>query len=197
MRLADAPTARSTAFLALDFTRHIVDNFSHDPAVAERAAHAVALARRAGLPVVHVVPEPMRDDIHPLLAPIDGEQVLGKTTIGAFATTGLHGLLRSAGIGQIVVAGVATSGTVLSTTRWAFDMGYQAIVCADACDDPDPAAHAALVDPNVFPRSWIGLWRIATVLPTAEITVLHETHHKEVLGMQVSPPEASPANRRR
>lgn len=172
MTLAGAPTTGTTAFLALDFTRYIVERFCPDPTVTERAAHAVTLARRAGVPVFHVVPEPMRDDIHPLLAPVDGEQVLGKTTIGAFASTGLDDLLRRAGIDQIIVAGVATAGTVLSTARWAVDVGYRVIVCSDACEDPEPGAHAALVDASVFPDSWIGLWRIANVLPAAEIAAL-------------------------
>ena len=51
-------------------------------------------------------------------------------------------------------------------------MGYRVIVCADACADPDPEAHAALVDRTRLPTSWLGLWRIANVLPTAEIPLL-------------------------
>jgi nicotinamidase-related amidase len=174
MTLASAPTAEPTAFLALDFTRHILEHFSHAPGVVERAAHAMTMARRADVPVFHVVPGSSGDDIHPLLAPVEGEPILGKRTIGAFATTRLDDLLRAAEIRQIVVAGVATSGTVLSTTRWAFDVGYRVIVCADACDDPDPQVHAALIDADVYPESWIGFWRIATVLPASEIPVLQE-----------------------
>ena len=166
------PDPVRTAFLALDFVTYIVENFSHDPAVARHAASALASARAAGLPVIHVVPEPMREQIHPLLAPARDEPVLGKTSIGAFATTSLDGRLREAGIGQLIVAGVATSGTVLSTTRWAADCGYRVIVCADACADPDPDAHAALVDEAVFPRSWLGLWRIARVRPADRISEL-------------------------
>jgi nicotinamidase-related amidase len=164
--------AASAAFLALDYVTYIVENFSHNSAVAAHAAGALAAARGAGLPVIHVVPEPMRDQIHPLLAPARDEPVLGKTSIGAFATTNLDELLQESGIGQLIVAGVATSGTVLSTTRWAVDTGYQVTVCADACADPDPRAHAALVDDTVFPQSWLGLWRIARVLPAAEIPEL-------------------------
>ncbi|MBL7500352.1 cysteine hydrolase [Frankia sp. CNm7] len=172
MTLAGQPDTAPAAFLALDFVTYIVDNFSHDAAVAEHAANALVAARTAGLPVFHVVPEGMSDQIHPLLAPAGDEPVLGKTTIGAFATTNLAELLRAAGIRKVVIAGVATSGTVLSTTRWAFDAGYEVIVCADACADPDPGAHAALVDQSVFPQSWLGLWRIARVLPTVEIAEL-------------------------
>jgi hypothetical protein len=46
------------------------------------------------------------------------------------------------------------------------------IVCADACADMDAGAHAALVDQNVFPTSWLGLWRFGRVLPAAEISEL-------------------------
>ena len=172
MTLASQTKPVRTAFLALDFTTYIVENFSHDAAVAERASNALAAARAAGLPVVHVVPAMMRDQIHPALAPAGDEPVLGKTTIGAFATTNLHELLQASGVGRVIVAGIATSGTVLSTARWAFDVGYEVTLCADACDDPDPQAHAALLDESVFPTSWIGLWRIARVLHSTQINEL-------------------------
>jgi hypothetical protein len=42
-------------------------------------------------------------------------------------------------------------------------------IACHACADPDPGAHAALTDENVFPASWLGLWRIARVLPAARI----------------------------
>lgn len=72
-----------------------------------------------------------------------GEPVLGKTSLSAFATTNLDEMLRQSGVGQLIIAGVATSGTVLSTTRWAVDTGYQVTVCADACADPDPRKRRA------------------------------------------------------
>jgi nicotinamidase-related amidase len=161
-----------TAFLALDFATYIVENFSHDAAVAERASSALASARAAGIPVFHVLHEAMLGQIHPLLAPVGDEPVLGKTTLGAFATTDLHELLRASGVGRVVIAGVATSGTVLSTARWAYDIGYEVAVCADACADPDPRAHAALLDESVHPESWIGLWRIARMVQSTEIADL-------------------------
>ena len=56
---------------------------------------------------------------------------------------------------------------MLSTPRWAYDVGYDVTISADAYNDPDPQAHAALLDETVFPSSWIGLWRIARVLQSA------------------------------
>jgi nicotinamidase-related amidase len=164
--------ALGAAFLVLDYASYIVENFSHDAGVARQAAAALAAARQSGLPVIYVVPDGMQDQIHPLVAPAAGEPVLGKKSLSAFATTNLDERLRESGVGHLIIAGVATSGTVLSTTRWAVDTGYRVTVCADACADPDPGAHAALTDESVFPASWLGLWRIARVLPAARISEL-------------------------
>ncbi|WP_405736008.1 cysteine hydrolase [Streptomyces sp. NBC_01537] len=172
MTLPGQETKTRTAFVALDFATYIVENFSHDAAVAEHASKALASARGAGLPVFHVLHEAMLGQIHPLLAPVGDEPVLGKTTLSAFATTNLHELLQASGVGRIVIAGVATSGTVLSTARWAYDIGYDVAVCADACADPDAQAHAALVEESVFPQSWLGLWRIARIVQSADIADL-------------------------
>ena len=56
MTLDSQTTTVRTAFLALDFATYIVENFSHDAAVAERASSALASARAVGLPVIHVIP---------------------------------------------------------------------------------------------------------------------------------------------
>lgn len=163
----------SRALVLLDFTNVIVDRFSSDPDVADRAGELLTLARRAGVPVFHVVPAPMVNDIHPAVRPADGEPVLAKTSIGAFGSTDLQARLETLGVDELLVAGVATGGTVLSTTRWAYDIGYRVVVCAGACADTDPGAHAALVDEQVFPQSWLGLWRIAKIQATSDIEVLH------------------------
>jgi isochorismate hydrolase len=161
-----------TAFLLLDYATYIVENFSHDDSVAKHAASLLAAARGAGTSLIYVVPDGMQEQIHPLVAPLTGEPVLGKTSFSAFATTNLDKRLRELGVGKLIIAGIATSGTVLSTARWAVDIGYQVTVCADACADPDPGAHAALLDESIFPDSWLGLWRIARVLPAARIAEL-------------------------
>lgn len=172
MTVNDQAKGTRTAFLVLDYATYIVENFSHDDGVAKAAAAAVAAARAAGLPVIYVVPNGMQEQVHPLVAPASGEPVLGKTAFSAFATTDLDARLRDLGVGHVIVAGVATSGTVLSTTRWAVDTGYRVTVCADACADPDPEAHAALLDDTVFPQSWLGLWRIARVQRASQISEL-------------------------
>jgi nicotinamidase-related amidase len=49
------------------------------------------------------------------------------------------------------LAGVHTSGAVLTTVREAHDLDYDVRVLADACADPDDDVHAFLID-HVFPR---------------------------------------------
>jgi nicotinamidase-related amidase len=50
-----------------------------------------------------------------------------------------------------VLAGIATSGVVLSTLRQAADLDYQLTVLADGCLDADPDVHQVLLG-KVFPR---------------------------------------------
>jgi len=47
--------------------------------------------------------------------------------------------------------GIATSGVVLSTVRWAADADYDLIVLDDCCADGDAEVHRVLTQ-KVFPR---------------------------------------------
>ena len=57
--------------------------------------------------------------------------------------------------------GVATSGCVLSSVRWATDIGYKFIVVSDACSDADLEVHRVLTE-KVYPRQ-------GTVVTTQEL----------------------------
>lgn len=166
------------ALLFLDFTSEIVPNFATqgDTAV-ESAAMLAEVGRVTGALNVFVIPGQIGSDGNArpklgapvaALVPKEGDRLLYKDRIGAFSTTGLDVLLRQSGRDILIVAGVATSGTVLSTTRMGFDLGYRMVVAEDACSDPEDAVHALLTTPQ-HPQSWIGLWRIAEVAPSAAI----------------------------
>lgn len=60
-------------------------------------------------------------------------------------------LLRGAGADSLVLAGISTSGVVLSTVRQAADLDYRLTVLADACADGDHEVHRVLLE-KVFPR---------------------------------------------
>lgn len=67
------------------------------------------------------------------LKPLPGEHVLRKTTIGAFASTGIDSLLRNLGCEQLYLAGVSTNMCVETTAREAADRGYLVTLVEDAC----------------------------------------------------------------
>lgn len=88
--------------------------------------------------------------IHADLAPEQGDIVVRKTRVGPFGSTDLHEQLQARGIDTLVLAGISTSGVVLSTVRDAHDRDYRVIVLADLCADRDAEVHEVLTG-KVFP----------------------------------------------
>ena len=63
--------------------------------------------------------------IHEGVRPIEGEIVVGKHRVNALYGTDLDMSLRANNIETIILLGYATSGVVLSTTRYAADSDYR------------------------------------------------------------------------
>jgi nicotinamidase-related amidase len=103
-------------------------------------------------------------DIHDRLAPQSGDIVVRKTRVGAMSTTDLDLQLRDRGINTLVLAGLSTSGVVLSTLIEAADRDYRLYVLSDGTDDPDTEARDVLLG-KVFPRR-------AQVIDTAGLRTL-------------------------
>ena len=151
--------AARTAVLIMDFQQRIIANVATEPAaVVENAARALAGARQAGIPVIYVVHRggPFAEyapdvELHEGVAPAEGELVITKVRPGPFSTTALDVTLREMGKDNLVIMGVATSGCVLSSVRWAVDINYSFIVLSDACSDGDPEVHRVLTE-KVYPR---------------------------------------------
>lgn len=169
----------STALLVMDAQNGIVSRIETGSERLLANLHAATTAARAaGIPVIYVrvafrpdAPEiSMRnrsfaalagsggmgvDDeatqIHPSLAPQEGDIVVIKKRVSAFAGSDLEVVLRSRQIDALVLTGISTSGVVLSTIRQAADLDYELTVLADACADLDPEVHRVLLE-KVFPR---------------------------------------------
>jgi nicotinamidase-related amidase len=88
--------------------------------------------------------------IHADIAPQDCDIVVRKTRVGPFGSTDLQEQLQARGIDTLVLAGISTSGVVLSTVRDAHDRDYRLIVLADLCADRDAEVHQVLTG-KVFP----------------------------------------------
>jgi nicotinamidase-related amidase len=118
-------------------------------AAAEAARDALAAFRAGGEPVVHL--RHIWDDpeapffrkgsegteIHPLVAPAEGETVITKDEANGFLGTNLEDHLRTTGIDQLVVAGMMSSMCVDATVRAGADLGFGRTVIHDGCAAPD------------------------------------------------------------
>ncbi len=176
-----------TALLIMDYQSAVVSGFASDQeALLKRAAQALEAARRNGLKIIYVVvhfrpgyPEvsprnanfnavrqsgrfhgEAGTEVHPDLAPQPDDIVVTKRRVGAFLGTDLDMILRANDIETLVMFGIATSGVVLSTLRYAADADYRLIVLKDCCSDRDAEVHRVLTE-KVFTRQ-------ATVLTAAE-----------------------------
>ncbi len=62
-----------------------------------------------------------------------------------FYGTALDADLRTRGVSTLVMAGISTTGVVLSSVAWASDADYDVRLVQDCCYDPDRDAHEALL----------------------------------------------------
>jgi nicotinamidase-related amidase len=79
------------------------------------------------------------------------DHTVTKRTWGAFTNTGLDEYLKTLGVTQVVIAGVATSIGVESTARQAHEHGFNVTLAVDAMTDRDIEAHNNSVK-RIFPR---------------------------------------------
>lgn len=77
------------------------------------------------------------------IAPVEGETIVRKLTMGAFNSGNIDTVLRSMGLTSLVVTGVSTNACVETTARDAADRGYATVIVDEAAADYDQAAHDA------------------------------------------------------
>lgn len=168
-------TSRQTALLVMDVQQGIVDHID-DPDFVGRVGRATSAARDAGATIIHVrvgfrPGHPEVDERNRLFSrvkesgrmvegvsssfveestPQQGDIVVVKKRISAFAGSDLELILRARGIQDLALSGISTSGVVLSTFRAAIDLDYRVTVLSDGCADPDLEVHQVLLN-KVFP----------------------------------------------
>jgi nicotinamidase-related amidase len=176
---APAIVPSQTALLLMDYQNAILGSLPDAAPVLERAQQALAWARENKVQVVYVRVAFAPDDfaeipahskvfaavaaskflldgspeaaLHDSLEVRESDISVRKTRFGAFSTTELYRHLHDNGIDTLAVAGISTSGVVLSTLRDAADQDYRLFVLADASADPDAEVHRVLIE-KVFPH---------------------------------------------
>lgn len=167
-------TDDKTALLVMDVQPGIVDMIADRDTYIKNIKAAVDTAHQRKIPVIYVVvgfrpgrpeisrrnqsfgsmqaanPDPMINP-QPVIEPAEGDIVVTKRRVSAFTGSDLAVVLSGQGVGHLVLAGIATSGVVLSTVREAADKDYQLTVLSDLCADRDDAVHRVLTE-KVFPR---------------------------------------------
>jgi nicotinamidase-related amidase len=115
--------------------------YAGEPLIA-RINDLIARAREAGVLVIYVqhcgtegeIGEPGSPawEIHPAIAPVEGEAVVQKRHPDAFQETTLRELLELRGIRRLVLTGMQTEYCVDTTCRRAYSLGYDVTLVSDA-----------------------------------------------------------------
>ncbi len=168
----------NTALLVMDMQAGIVAMLPQAAVILSNTNKAIAKARDQKIPVIYVVvgfrqggPEISLNNksfaatkerlanvdmaefmkVHEDLKPLTDEVVVIKRRVSAFSGSDLEVLLRAYGAQHLVLAGISTSGVVLSTLREAADKDYKLTVLEDCCADNEEEVHRVLTT-KVFPR---------------------------------------------
>ncbi len=155
-----------TAVVIMDYQNRQLSNFSDEfqREILQNANNVLDGCRSKNVPVLYV--EVVRGDrtpeiaIHDAITPKSGDKIFTKTRTGPFSTTDIDAVLKGLGIESLVLMGISTSGCVLTTVRWAYDIDYSVIVLSDCCADRDDEVHRVLME-KLFPRQ-------ATILTSKE-----------------------------
>lgn len=169
---------QQTALLVMDVQGATVKMLQEKEQFFSSLEKAVAAARENNIPVIYVVvgfrkgyPEVSTNNksfstikngtrsfdkeedykVDERVAPQDHDIIVTKRRVSAFTGSDLQVVLRAKEIKHLVLAGIATSGVVLSTLREAADKDYKITVLSDCCADADEEVHRVLTT-KIFSR---------------------------------------------
>ena len=137
-----------TVLLYIDFQNEYKDGIlklGHNGANALiQAKKLLEIARSKAIPTFHILHkassassvfncESDMSNVIETLQPSDNEYVIHKTMPNSFFNTELEELLQLTGRKQIIIAGFMSHMCVSATTIRAVELGYDVIICEDAC----------------------------------------------------------------
>jgi nicotinamidase-related amidase len=152
-------------------------------AAAVQAARLLGAFRQRARPIVHMqhistrpgakffLPETVGAEIHESVRPAPGEPVFRKHFPNSFRDTPLLDHLRSAGIAQLVIAGMMTHMCIDTTTRAAADLGFKCFLAHDACATRALSFNGVEVSAEAVQIAYLGAINglFATVKPANEL----------------------------
>lgn len=159
-----------TAVLAMDFQQGIVsgNTMAQERKVVPKVKAVLDSARRAGVPVIHVViqfregyPEVSPRNrmfsglkqsgrlviggeeaiIEKSLGPVEGDIIVSRPRVNAFYSSDLQSILSAKEVHTLLLMGIATNWVVEATARYAVDADYRVIILEDCCAGISVEAH--------------------------------------------------------
>ena len=109
------------------------------------ASKLLSAARKNNMKVIHVkqlskdpgfsfcLPDSAGAEIHPSVAPLEGEEILVKNSSNSFKGTDFDEILYSNDISKLIFCGMMSHLSIDSTIRAAKDYGYECVLAYDAC----------------------------------------------------------------
>jgi nicotinamidase-related amidase len=136
---------KDTALLIIDVQKDVVDwsePLSNGSEVLKNINSLLTKARESNTPVIFIQHNGEDGgrlavgssgwEIHPAIAPVDGELIIGKYASDSFYETSLQDELNKRGIKHLVVVGCRTQFCVDTTCRSATSLGYNVTLAKDA-----------------------------------------------------------------
>lgn len=90
------------------------------------------------------------------VVPLPTEIVIIKHFPNSFRNTELLDVLKKAGVGKLLICGMMTHMCIDSTTRAAFDLGFDCTVVQDACATKDLSFDHNVIPADVVHRAFLG-----------------------------------------
>lgn len=136
-----------TALLIIDVQVGIVEGESghvfNSEELLSNINQIISDARLREIPILYVqdldvAPQDSKEfQIHPAIAPLEGDRIIQKIATDAFHGTNLHEELQAIGANHVVIVGCKTEYCVDTTCRRATTLGYDVTLVGDAHSTTD------------------------------------------------------------
>ena len=141
-----------TALLIVDVQTELVagkNSVYQLNALLENLSALIAWSRKTGIPIIYIQDNDVDEigspgwQIHPAIAPEEGDLVIRKPETDAFYGTTLQQELKARGIKHLIVSGCKSEVCVDATCRKAVNLGYTVTLVSDAHSTTDNAVLTA------------------------------------------------------